>query len=495
MNKAVVGAAALVVVVGAGTGFAAWSGAKVAGELQAKTGEFLAPFGGVKVIENRVDKGLFSSLHTVTIEVGCGPEADAAATAVPAADDGTEARKPTRITWRHRIAHGPLPGGKAVGLATIDSEIVLPPEVAAQIAKVAGDKALLTIHTTLGFGGSYVTDITSPPLQFAEADKGEFNWQGLRATVRGSLAGGMAAGGTYTMEAPGLDVKFQTPGQQGAMQVGRMTMEGEVLPHAGNALWMAPSRGTARVASMSFTLPQAGQAEPTRVVFDDLTLSSDAKIDDAGLWSAVSKMSTKGRVGEFAIDKVDMQVSLNRIHAATYEALISKAMQSSFSCKKDGDVEAAVALAADMEKGFGTLLTHNPEYALDRLAVELGGQTAELSYSFGTKGVTEADAALPLPALLGTKAYGNASFKVQNGWIEKVVKQMVALKAQGDAAAAEEATTGTLAFVNASIDDMVAKGFAVREGDVVRSKAVFEGGMLKVNDQPLNLPIGAMMGR
>ncbi|MGE5863531.1 MAG: DUF945 family protein, partial [Rhizobacter sp.] len=276
MNKAVVGAAALVVVVGAGTGFAAWSGAKVAGELQAKTGEFLAPFGGVKVIENRVDKGLFSSLHTVTIEVGCGPEADAAATAVPAADDGTEARKPTRITWRHRIAHGPLPGGKAVGLATIDSEIVLPPEVAAQIAKVAGDKALLTIHTTLGFGGSYVTDITSPPLQFAEADKGEFNWQGLRATVRGSLTGGMAAGGTYTMEAPGLDVKFQTPGQQGAMQVGRMTMEGEVLPHAGNALWMAPSRGTARVASMSFTLPQAGQAEPTRVVFDDLTLSSDA---------------------------------------------------------------------------------------------------------------------------------------------------------------------------------------------------------------------------
>ena len=493
MNKAVVGAAALVVVVGAGTGFSAWSGAKVAGELQTRTDEFLAPFAGVKVVENRVDKGLFNSVHTVTIEVGCG--ADAAAATVPAADDGTPAGRPTRITWIHRVAHGPLPGGKAVGLATIDSEIVLPPEVAAQIAKVAGDKALLAVHTTLGFGGSYVTDITSPALKFAEAGKGEFNWQGLRATVRGDLRGGMAAGGTYTVDAPGLDMKFDAPGQQGGLQMGRMTMEGEVLPHAGTAFWMAPSRGTARIASMTFTLPQGGGAEPTRVVFDDLSLSSDAKLDDAGLWSAVSKLSAKGRVGEFPIDKVDMQVSLNRIHAATYGALMSQAMQSSFSCEKDGEGEAAIALAADMQKGFGTLLTHNPEYALDRLAIELGGQTAELAYAFGTKDVTDADAALPLPALLGTKAYGNASFKVQNGWIEKVVKQMVAMKAPADAAEADEAAKGMLAFVNASIDDMVVKGFAVREGDVVSSKAVFEGGMLKVNDQPLNLPIGAMMAR
>ena len=87
MNKVVVGAAALVVVAGGGVGFAAWSGGKVVGELQSQTAEILAPFPSVKVVENSVSKGLFSSVHTVTLDIGCAtdPVAAAAPTDNPAA--------------------------------------------------------------------------------------------------------------------------------------------------------------------------------------------------------------------------------------------------------------------------------------------------------------------------------------------------------------------------------------------------------------------------
>ena len=501
MNKLAVGAAALVVVAGGGLAFGAISGAKVAAELQKQTAETLAAFPAIKVVENSVTKGLLSSVHTLTLDIGCAADAVSAAAAgeapesdQPAAADAPAAvaRKPVQITWRDTVRHGPLPGGKSIGLATIDSELVLPPEAAAQLAKLFGTKPAVSMHTALAFGGTYVSTIESPPFKYAEQGKGDIDWQGLRATVRGSLSGGMAAGGTYALEAPGLNLNV---GSAGNLRIGRMSMQGEVLPSAGDSLLLAPSTGSGAIASMAFTFtPPQADAKPVNVLFDSLQFSSDAKLDK-GLWSSVSKMSAKGRVDDFAIDKVDMQLSVNRIHAATYQALMGTLMKQAFSCRQPGDEAAAAqqlaALNAEMQKGLGALLQHNPEYALDRLAIELGGKTAELSYRFGTKGMTAADAEAPLPALLATKAYGAASIKVQRGWLEHVVKKAVALKPLPEGASAETMVDSTMGILNAALDNFAARGFLVSEGDALSAKAAFDSGVLMVNDKPMDLPIGA----
>lgn len=507
MNKVLVGAGALVVVAGGSLAFGAISGAKVAAELQSQTAETLAAFPGVKVVENSVTKGLFTSVHTVTLNFGCTANAVSAAAAVlpvsaspvasePSASPSSPtptARRELQITWRDTVRHGPLPGGKSIGLATIDSEIVLPPDVAAQLAKLFGNKPALSVHTALAFGGTYVTDIQSPPFKYAEPGKGDIDWQGLHATVRGSLSGGIAAGGSYTFEAPGMNLNV---GNAGSLRLGKMAMQGEVLPHAAGSLLLAPSKGSGAIASMAFTFtrPEA-DAKPISMVFEGLQFSSDAKLDQ-GMWSAVSKMSTKGRVDDFAIDKIDMQVSLNRIHAATYQALVGQLMQQSFSCRQPGNEAAAAeqvqALAGNMQKGFGALLLHNPEYALDRLSIELGGKTAELSYRFGTKGMTAADAEAPLQALLATKAYGAASVKVQRGWLEQVVKKAVMLKPLPQGASADTMVSSTMGIVNASLDNFAARGFLTSDGDTVSAKAAFEGGALTVNDKPMNLPPGTL---
>jgi uncharacterized protein YdgA (DUF945 family) len=500
MNKLAVGAGALAVVAGGSLGFGAFSGAKVADELQKQTAA-LAAFPGVKVVENSVAKGLLSSVHTATLDIGCAADAvGAVATgAVPVSDKpaatdapAAAARKPLQITWRDTVRHGPLPGGQGVGLATIDSELVLPPEAAAQLAKVFGKQPALSVHTALAFGGTYVSTLQSPPFKIAEEGKGDIDWQGLRATVRGKLSGGLAAGSTYTLEAPGLNLNL---GSAGSLRIGKMSMQGEVLPSADASLLMAPSKGSGAIASMafSFTPPQA-DAKPVNVLFEGLQFSSDAKLDQ-GLFSTVSKMSAKGRVDDFAIDKVEMQVSMNRIHAATYQALMGTLMQQAASCNKPADEAAAAkrlaALNEDMQKAFGALLAHNPEYALDRLAIELGGKTAELSYRLGTKGVTSADAQTPMQALLTTKGYGAASIKVQRGWIEQVVKKVVMLKPLPEGASAETMVASTMGILNATLDGFAAQGFLASEGDAVTAKATFEGGVLKVNDKPMDLPLGA----
>jgi uncharacterized protein YdgA (DUF945 family) len=139
MNKVAAGAAALVVVAGGGVGFAAWSGGKVAKELQSQTATVLAPFPGVKVVENSVSTGLFSSTHTVTLDIGCAP---AAAEGVqPAADGG--AGKPVQITWRDHVKHGPLPGGPSLGIVAVDRELEEPAVVIAQVANLFAVQAPL----------------------------------------------------------------------------------------------------------------------------------------------------------------------------------------------------------------------------------------------------------------------------------------------------------------------------------------------------------------
>jgi hypothetical protein len=100
---------------------------------------------------------------------------------------------------------------------------------------------------------------------------------------------------------------------------------------------------------MAFTFkpPQAEGAKPVNVLFEGVQFSSEAKLDK-GLFSNVSKMSAKGRVDDFAIDKVEMQVSVNRIHAATYQALAGALMKQASSCNKPGDEAAAAQQAAAM---------------------------------------------------------------------------------------------------------------------------------------------------
>jgi len=312
MNKVAVGAAALVVVAGGGVGFAAWSGGKVAKELQAQTNTVLAPFSGIKVVENSVKTGLFSSTHTVTLDIGCAPVAPEGTQ--PAAD--TPAPKPMTITWHDYVKHGPLPGGRSLGLAAIDTELVLPAHAQAQVQKVFGDQAPLTAHTLLGFGGNYVTEVTSPPLKYAEAGKGDIDWQGLRVVARGKFSGGTPGAGSYTFEAPGLSANFAAEGQPaGSLKIGRIALEGTVTPQPGGSYLMVPSTGHGTIASMVIaTTPPGGK--PVDLRFENLVFDSTTSLEN-GLLTAGSAMSMTGRVDDFPIDKIEMKVALKRLHAAS----------------------------------------------------------------------------------------------------------------------------------------------------------------------------------
>jgi hypothetical protein len=483
MNKAVLGTVAVAAIAAGGVGFASWSGGQVTSELQSQTAKIIQQFPGVKLIDQKITKGLVNSTHELTLQVGCDTNA---------APDAAAA-EPLQITWRDHIHHGPIPGGTNMGLASIDSELVLPPKLAAEVAKVFGDKPPFKAHTVLGFTGGYTTEITSPAVKHDIKDEGQLDWQGLTLVAKGNLKGGIAAGGSYTFDLPGLTFTNTGTKSPGSMKIGRMQMQGDIQPSADPALWLTPQKGTGSIASIAFDI-KAPMGQPVNMLMSDLKFSGDSKIDK-GLMSSTSQFGGKLNVNDFVVDQFDMQASMKNMHAATYQQMIGRMVSKAFSCQKPTDAaERAKADLEDMQKDLTALLRHDLEYSLDKLTVNIGGKTAELSYKFGTHGVTEADSATEVTQLLMAKGYVHSAAKVQTAWVEQVVKNVMELKTkQSSEKTTPEQLTQIMGVVNAAIDDMVTKGVLIRDADAVKTAVKVEAGQLTVNDKPMN-PLELMRG-
>lgn len=479
MNKVVGGVVALVVVAGAASvGMGAWSGPKVAAELQTQSAKAMLSLPGVQVLNQRVLTGLMTSTHEVTVQMGCDKAALAAG--LKAAD------APFNLTWRDVIHHGPFPGGTAFGLASIDSHLVLPPAAAAQVAEVLGRQPLIRVHTVLDFAGGYVSEVTSPAFKYADPALGTVEWQGLKLVVRGSIKDGVAAGGSYALEAPGgsLDLALRS-GPALSFKAGRFSAAGEVLPNSeATSIWMSPVRGTATWDSLAMNVSRPADT-PLALAFNDMKFSAE-KTFDKGLFSLVSKLSAKGMIDQLPLDGLEMQVSLRRVHAAAYEQVLSRFFDATLGCERREGAALQGAVIDELQRNLITFLRHDPEYSLDKFAVVLGGHRAEISYRVGLRGMSEADGRRPMAQILASKVYADAAFNVQDGWIEQVARQMATEhtpSAGHDGAAAQAA-----AMADALIDSWATQGFVVREGGAVKAAAKFEAGQLQVNGQPVPLP-------
>jgi hypothetical protein len=156
------------------------------------------------------------------------------------------------------------------------------------------------------------------------------------------------------------------------------------------------------------------------------------------------------------------------------------------SCEQPAGPDALDKLFPLLQKDVGELLVHNPEYALDKLGVELLGKRAQLSYSAGTEGVTAADAAQPLPLLLATKGYVRANARVHVGLIEEIAHKVVSYDAPPGSATA--ISPQTRSFINGMIDQFAELGYLAREGSDVVASGALQGGQVLLNGKPVALP-------
>lgn len=468
MNKGVViglGAVAVVGVVYAGV--SVWAGQQVKRHYETQSATLARQVPFLKPVEERHEAGVLSSTHTMTWRLGCVPQ--------PQADGTVKRGEPLQVSWVDRIQHGPLPGFRNWGAAAIDSQLVLAGQTQQAFAKVFGEgKQPLSARTLVGFDGRYVSTLSSPAANIeGTAESPQMSWSGVQAKLHGDTSGRSAH---YELSLPGLEITDAKQGVQ--LKLSGLSMHGEASGDGTSLLLMAGrSEGTLASMEMSVQPPDGAASEPFRMSLGPFKFDGKTTVDK-DLLSSTSTLTGSGQVGATKLDKIEMTASMKRLHVPSYFALISAVMDGNMSCEADKPGPDPQAVMEALQKGMAKLLPHNPEYALDKLAVEIGGKRGELSYAVAVAGVTEADLQLPAPMLLMSKGELKADVKLPVSWIEQL---LLALPAKAQAVAPQPE------MVNAMLDQFSAQGLVVRDGEFVSSSMRFKNGQAELNGKPLQL--------
>lgn len=467
MKKAIIAGAAIVALAGAAVvGGAAVTGSQARKALQEAPAGWQAQWPLLKVVDQKYDKGLFGATHTLTLQLGCDAQA-------AAAEDAK-----LLVTLVQRVQHGPLPGFAGFGAAVVDTEVVVPEKARKALDELTGGKPPFTARTVVGFGGGSTTSVSMPAVKFTGPKGEQFAWQGLSGEVRQS-------GDTwrYDFVTPGMTMTAKDERAAFDIKLTAFRMHGELS--GTGSMWLRPGKGQGELVSMEISgagTPGERPVSPFKLALNQLKFSSDVRIEK-DLISNIAKFSGNGSFNDARIDRVEMDVSLKRLHAPTYEKLVKRFLDTTAAaCDMKQGVSPQVMLS-QMQQDVVALLPHNPEYSLDKLAVEFDGKRGELSYSLGLAGVTEADLQLPMPALLMSKGQVKGQAKLPVAWVEKAMAKFGGPGGQAPADPAAQAE-----MMNVMLGKLEGEGYIQRKDDMLSSTFSFDKGVMTVNGKPVGRP-------
>jgi hypothetical protein len=485
MKKTLVAAAAAAGLLGAVAGVSVWSGRAVTQRLQLQTTRFGKLLPGFKLLDEQIDRGLFSTTRTLRVQLGCMP-ADPA----KAFSDPPRAPEPLELRIRDHVKHGPFPGGAGLLLASVDTQLLPSARLQGKLDRVLAGQPLLHAHTKIDFGGNLLSEVKLPAIKLDDAH-GQFETSPSVAEIEVRSAASDAT--KYSVVVPKATLRASGRGETLAFELGTFRGEGELHPQDALSLWLSPGkmRGTLAYLAMSGSGgdPNSPAGKPRSARFEGLECDADSSIDK-GLWSNTTRMQGKGKFDQYTVDKIELRASIKRVHAASYDKLLSSMFGTALDCDPAAQQAAFAALFPDLRKQLAEVLVHDPEYALDSFAIELDGKRAELSYTAGTRGVRAPDLDGDLFELLMKKGVLRASAKVH---FELLVDLMVQA---GDSMPAGAGAVGlrpgereqAMVFATGMLDPLIQSGYVVRDGDFISAAAAVEAGQLLLNGKPMALP-------
>jgi uncharacterized protein YdgA (DUF945 family) len=469
MKKAAIAAAVVVLVGGSYVGATAYTSNKIAEAYEARIAKLEQQYPFVHIVDRQARKGLFSTTYSGSVRIGC---------AAPAAGDGKEG-KALLVGFKDHVRAGPLPGFDGFGAATIDSQIILPPEVPEAVRKYFAGMKPEDIRTRVNYVGDFRTTVRLPAGDFA-LPEGKLRWPEIHATSAGKLDGS-----SLGLDARVPEIEFVgTPKDDGVKgtQVKLVNLNWHGTSTAGNGVWLRPGESTieieraeveTRIGIRPFSA-QVGKIKHRTELHADkdmldskVTLSADATLRFGG-----------DDAKPVQLDNIELQESVRQLHGPTLQKALDSAMAHLSACDAKPLSETdAMERGFDMLHAFAELLPYSPEMSVDKLAVTFDGQRGELSYSVSAPGFTKEDLESPMSiqAKLQTSMVFKASGKLPVSWIE----------AYGARAGDEETAPRRIVQLKSMVEFVVGQGYAVREGEFLTSSAVIDKGAVTLNGKPI----------
>jgi uncharacterized protein YdgA (DUF945 family) len=359
-----------------------------------------------------------------------------------------------KFTVTSRIVHGPFPGLRAVGLATIDSTVSAPAAWQKILAGSLGSAPLLRIRSRVGLLGGSTAVVSSPPFTARLPGGARIDWGGLTGTGSASANQRRMSG---QLNAPLLTMQDA----QGAVRLTGLEYSGDYTQafhdlYAGSGtLTLEGIRGSSTPTGKDFSLRRIALTSTSKAAGSYFDMRIDLTMDDA-------------RVAAVRLKNLVYSERFGHVDGATLASMAAALRQAQTQSGTTDPAQLAAGIQQALRQYGTELLLTDPVLQIRKLSFTMPEGSVLFSAKLSVPGVTRAD--LQWPALLGAlKEHADltADLRVDDGLVQK----LIALKSSN-------------AQLPAELSRLEQQGYLTAAAGSVATHLACEAGRLTLNGHP-----------
>lgn len=344
-------------------------------------------------------RGIFGAVEHSTYQIS-----------LPTPPGGADKRLlgPWQLTTHCVIHHGPLPGMRALALATADCNLELPPEMGRSVGAALGGKPPFEAHIRTGWLGGTTTAFSSPAFTLTLENGATLNWRGLTGTLELARNLATSSGGFTT---PGLTI------DKGAThtEIGSMAFTAQL-----RRVFDALEVGQVSIKLAGATVHSADLDK--EFVIKDVTVSGASSQNGDYVDNAVELAVDTVEAKQFSLSHVGYAFRLNHAYGPALAAL-TKAMRD---IQRDGAASDPAAFQSKFRDAFREhgidLLAHDLVLEIPRIGFVMPEGEARLSAKLSAPGLTREELQGPtLAAAILRHLQAEADFTIDAALLDKML--------------------------------------------------------------------------
>ncbi len=386
------------------------------------------------LVKREYHRGVYRSTEIATYALHDPLPASLGAAAAAALPSGAT------ITVVSRIEHGPLPGMRAVALATVDSTVSAPPAVQKALSSVLGSRPLLEIHTTVGLFGGTTAHVASPAFSLTLSDGSRLDWGGLAGAV------------TTTPDQSHWAGRFTASRLAVVSSIGGVELTGIRYSGSGDGAFndLYLGHGTFTLASMHGSGPGAGYS------LRQVSITSDSKADGSFIDTRIDAAVTAARFATVRLSNLVYSESFDHLYGPSFASMMQALRNAGRQAA--GDPARLQAGMQDALRRYGVeILVRDPVLVIHKVSFSMPEGSFLFSARLSSPGLTRAQLQWPA-AIAALKEHGEvaADLRVGNGLVQKLLRaassdpklaaQLASFERQGYLTAGSGAVTTHLTY-------------------------------------------------
>jgi uncharacterized protein YdgA (DUF945 family) len=420
----------------------------------------------INIVRRDYRRGIYSSTEEVTYALG-----GSIFNSVRAAGRG-DWLDHAQFTVRNTIHHGPLPQLRAFAPATVDTEMVLAPQVREKLAAL-GNKGGFTIHTRMKWLGGGTTIVTSTPFQIQTPQGGEFSWRGGDARIEYGRDYGSQS---ISFASPGFSLQNPVPNADSAGLL-QVTFGSLKLTTDTRLAFDALHVGTTHLALADLAI--VNPAKDFKLTLQGLSLDSKAQVTGEYVDTEVILRTGALQAPKFAATRLNYDAHVDHVHGPSGAALMRalRAAQVGAAATSSPPADAGQKVLEAFQTSGIDILLRDPVIDVQHTGFATPDGELVLSLKATMPGVTRADLVFNPQTLVATAVkflQASADVRIDTALLDKVLDG----SGNGD-------------IITTQLQGLQRQGYIKLDGKALTTHLVFQNGHLKVNDLPFPpLPAG-----